>query len=117
MSTFIRVYLDDIRTPPEGWTLVKTYEECVEALLTGEVEHLSLDHDLADEHYALLLPDEEFDYSEFKERTGYDVCKWMVENNVWPKTSITLHSANPPGRENMRVLINANKPEGLLVFG
>lgn len=112
----MRIYLDDIRTPPDGWTIVRTYAECIEALQTGNVDYLSLDHDLAEEHYAVSTG-----YTDhqpvFREPTGYDVCKWMVENDVWPKKAITLHSANPVGRQNMRQLLERYKPEGVGLFG
>ena len=42
----MKVYLDDLRTPPDGWVLVQWPEEAIELLETGEVTELSLDHDL-----------------------------------------------------------------------
>lgn len=111
------VYLDDIRYPADGWELVKTYWECIEALKQGDVDYLSLDHDLGIHESSYYLQEHEFSAGRFWPHTGYDVCKWMVENNVWPKISITLHSANPVGRNNMRQLIMRYKPETLLVFG
>ena len=43
----MRVWLDDQRAAPEGWVHVRTPEEAIELLRGGEVEELSLDHDLA----------------------------------------------------------------------
>ncbi len=109
------LYLDDIRYPPEGWQLVKTYAECIEILRTMPVQYLSLDHDLAEEHYAMSTG-----YSGgqvFREPTGYDVCKWMVEHDVWPSEAITLHSANPVGRNNMRQLLERYKPAHVRLYG
>ncbi len=88
------IYLDDLRGCPEGWEIVHTYGACIDALKEGDVGYLSLDHDLGVDHEGKVYG-----------KTGYDVCKWMVENNVWPKISITLHSANPVGRINMRQLL------------
>jgi hypothetical protein len=43
----MRVWLDDRRPPPDGeWAWVKTPEEAIELLATGEVSEISLDHDL-----------------------------------------------------------------------
>ena len=111
------VYLDDIRYPPEPWELVRTYRECLEALQMGNVDYLSLDHDLGIHESSYYMQEHEFSAGQFWPYTGYDVCKWMVEHNIWPSVSITLHTANPVGRINMRQLINRYKPEGLLVFG
>jgi hypothetical protein len=43
-----RVFLDDRRPAPDGWTLVRWPDEVIALLETGAVEELSLDHDLGD---------------------------------------------------------------------
>lgn len=108
------LYLDDIRYPPEGWTLVKTYSACIELLRTHEVHYLSLDHDLG-EGEIIGMPDIFQFYDGLC--TGYDVCKWMVENSVWPTQAITLHTANPVGRNNMRQLLERYKPDHVRLYG
>jgi hypothetical protein len=60
----MRVYLDDTRTAPEGWVQARWPEEVIELLKTGQVEALSLDHDLGAEG-----PEADF-------RTGYAVLSW-----------------------------------------
>lgn len=103
----MRVYLDDLRREPVGWTRVKTADACIERLKSGKVVELSLDHDLAEEHYEAVsgyMPP-----SEYKEKTGMAVVDWMVENNVWPQL-IILHSMNPAGRANMRRTIKHHAP-------
>ena len=90
----MRLYLDDMRRPPVGWLLVKTAHAAIDVLKTVDVEELSLDHDLGEEH------------------TGYDVAKWIVENNVWP-ARIILHTMNPVGRQNMWQLLQSAAPEGV----
>ena len=59
----MKVYLDDVRQAPEGWVRTYTVAETIELLKTGEVVELSLDHDLAPEHYA----------GQLDSRTGYAV--------------------------------------------
>ena len=44
----IRLYLDDVRTPPEGWNLVSTVKDMMFLVATEDVTHISLDHDLGD---------------------------------------------------------------------
>ncbi len=103
MKTFL--FLDDLRGPwgPE-WHLVKTHDECIEALKEGGVEHLSLDHDLAELHYGGELGNE---------RTGYHVVLWMAEFNVWPTKSLIIHTMNPAGRERMLKTAQRYAPETL----
>ena len=86
----LKVYLDDERTPPEGWVLVKTPAQAIALLETGMVSHLSLDHDLGDDENV---------------GTGYDVVLWMEEqfflHSYLPPQNITVHSANISARGKM----------------
>ena len=85
----MKVYLDDERTPPVGWVLVKTPTEAIELLLTENVSAISLDHDLGDD---------------IGIGTGYDVVLWMEERafngGVLPSV-IKVHSANVSARVKM----------------
>jgi len=113
------LWLDDVRTAPGyGWITVKTADEAIEKLKTGQVEFASLDHDLADEHYPwnaiqdLVDPDDWSFYLHqypengfFKEKTGYNVILWMEENNVWPTHGVRCHSMNPVGRDRINTVI------------
>lgn len=45
----MKVYLDDERETPYGWTRVYWPEEAIDLLRTGMVEVISLDHDLGDD--------------------------------------------------------------------
>lgn len=90
----MKVYLDDERTPPEGWTLVRWPAEAIELLSNYEVTHLSLDHDLGEVDPALKegRPGNAF--------TGMEVLDWLEEQmftGAWTKSLpvITIHSANP----------------------
>ena len=84
----LRVFLDDIRPAPEGWTLVRWPHAAIALLETGNVEALSLDHDLGDDTI-----------------TGNDVLTWLEEavalRGFTPPASIAIHSANAVGRERM----------------
>ncbi len=83
----MKIFLDDIREAPEGWTRVHTYEEAIEGLKTGKVEQISLDNDLG------------------TEKEGYDVAKWIeqqtFETNFRPP-KIRVHSSNPVAVQNIR---------------
>jgi len=88
----MKVYLDDTRQAPEGWILVKTYQEAVHLLMTEDVTDISLDHDLG------------------TDETGYDVIVW-IERNVYsgniPKPTISIHTSNPAGYKKMRLARDA----------
>lgn len=121
------LFLDDIRTPlgaygftnfkpfiEENWVVVKNYDEFVNYITKhGLPNFISFDHDLADEHYA--PPDQYSNYNEwaisqdFKEKTGYDCAKWIIDYCIDNKKELPgffCHSMNPTGRENINALLN-----------
>jgi Cyclic-phosphate processing Receiver domain len=116
-----RVWLDDERQMPPGYThRAFTADEAIGLLLQGGVEHISLDHDLAHEHYGARpeagygeIP--RYDPDRYRgEKTGYHVALWMCENGVFP-ASIHVHTMNPVGGSAMMMLLNRHRPEGTTV--
>lgn len=94
----MKLYLDDERPTPSGWERAYIAPEAIELLKTGKVTHLSLDHDLGPEEAG----------------TGYDVCLWVEEqvfdrgfdfDNPFIPPVMTVHSANPVGRQRMESAI------------
>lgn len=94
----MKIYLDDERTAPNGWKLIKTPKEVIKLLKTGKVTELSLDHDLGDDK---------------KIGTGYDVLLWLEKevyiNNFKPPKIIKVHSANISARTKMEQAIQSIK--------
>jgi len=92
----MKIYLDDERTPPNGWKLVKTPKEVIKLLKTGKVTELSLDHDLGDDKNI---------------GTGYDVLLWLEKevhmNNFKPPKVLKVHSANVSARTKMEQAIKS----------
>jgi hypothetical protein len=91
----VRLWLDDDlvdRQAPLGWVQVTTAQEAIELLDTGRVVELSLDHDLGD--------DKRFG-------RGIDVVDWLAQQQemhghvLWPREGITIHTANPAGRDSI----------------
>ncbi|MBR2505988.1 MAG: hypothetical protein IKB70_03535 [Bacilli bacterium] len=83
------LYVDDIRTP--NWfgdevIVARNYEQALKNLLIDQFDVVDLDHDLGEE------------------KTGYDIVKFIIENQIEVKT-IAIHTANPVGRDNMRQLV------------
>jgi NAD+-processing family protein with receiver domain len=42
----VKLYVDDLRRCPEGWTLARTNTEAIRLLASGFVEEISIDHDI-----------------------------------------------------------------------
>lgn len=89
----VKLYLDDVRPCPEGWTLVQWPEEAVPYLEQEIVSDLSLDHDLGDDLRG----------------TGYTLITWLEEavltRGLKAPDRIVIHSANPVGRSRMESAI------------
>lgn len=84
----MKVFLDDERVTPEGWTRVYWPHEAIRLLESGVVEEISLDHDLGDDARG----------------TGYDVILWIEEAVAlrgFRPPKIYIHSANSSAREKM----------------
>lgn len=115
-----KLFLDDIRNPPEAiglvsleleqiylqgdWCIVRSYFDfCKSIQKSGLPDLISFDHDLADDRYK-LYPDDSY-----TEKTGYECAKWLVDwclenNKQLPK--FVVHSANPVGKKNIEMYLN-----------
>jgi hypothetical protein len=87
MAPKMNVWLDDERPMPADYTVhVKTADEAIALLATGNVTKISLDHDLG------------------LGKTGYSVAKWIEEhamNGTLKKLHFSVHTQNPVGRQNI----------------
>ncbi len=84
-----RVWLDDVRPAPKGWTRAYTAAEAIALLEAGGVVEISLDHDLGDEATC---------------GSGYQVAVWIEEavaTRGFVPPVIRIHSANVVGRARM----------------
>ena len=91
----MKLYLDDVRETPPGWTGVKTAAEMIRCLETVPVEEVSLDHDLGP-------PEEAGD--------GYQVLVWIerqVATRAWVPPVIHIHTANPVARFRMEAALRS----------
>lgn len=92
----IKLYLDDIRDPKgSDFVVVRTAEEAIDLVRSGNVEYISFDHDLG------------------TDLTGYDVAL-VVEELVYrgeiQMPEWNVHSANPVGsRKIEQCMKNAEK--------
>lgn len=110
-----RLWLDDTRKPPFGYDhWAKTALQAIAYLEAHEVEHCSLDHDLAEEHYPDgLVQDPKappIDRSKYKELTGYAVIEWMETHNRWVP-DITIHTLSMRGSREMLAKLRKAAPD------
>ena len=86
------LFIDDLRTPVgfedfDNVYVARTYSEAIDALWTETFDLVSFDHDLGEE------------------KTGYDICKYIIENNI-PCDEYRIHTSNPVGRKNITDLLS-----------
>ena len=119
-----KLFLDDLRIPKDAiglvpdnmnkfywsndWIIVRNFWEfCNYIQKFGLPDYISFDHDLADEHYT------NSDTTDYKEKTGYECAKWLVDfcfDNGKSLPDYNVHSANPTGKQNIiSYLENAKK--------
>jgi len=143
MESKVLLWLDDVRDPnTHDWlnfsavpdytkvVWVKSHKEFVSWIEENGLPYaINFDHDLADEHYTPKIhwdiedKDEAYEKStewaskqNFKEKTGFDSAKWLVDycldnSEVLPRWY--THSANPVGRDNIdKYLINFLRHHG-----
>lgn len=88
----MKIWLDDVRTPPEGeWEWVKTSQEALDLLARVDieaVEEMSFDHDLGRDQHGV-------------DDTSRRVAYYLCENNKFPK-KVFVHSLNPIGVEYLK---------------
>lgn len=99
----MKLWHDDVRPAPQGWTWARTNEEAMSYLRTGDVVECSLDHDLgADPNLGINAR------GSSPKGTGLDLVRWMIKVKLVPDF-VNVHSWSGPGGEAM---INAFKDAG-----
>lgn len=87
-----KLYLDDLRSVPQGFIGVRSYAEFVTYIETnGLPDFISFDHDLG------------------LQENGFDCAKWLVNyclDNEMELPDFTVHSQNPVGKKNIESLLN-----------
>ncbi|MGF6871686.1 hypothetical protein OKW35_001144 [Paraburkholderia sp. MM5477-R1] len=94
VTSTMKIFLDDEREAPAGWIQARWPDEVIALLKTGEVDTVSLDHDLGDD----------------RRGTGYDVIRWIEEAVAlrgFKPPHILVHSANPAAAARMHAGIAA----------
>jgi hypothetical protein len=126
------LFLDDYRKPIDvtwlelpmvEWIIVKNYDQFVQTICSlGMPKRITFDHDLADEHYPWTPENQEaykntkdpliIPYNKYKEKTGYECVKWLVNycmerGHSFPEYYV--HTMNPIGKQNIISYIESFK--------
>ncbi len=109
----VRLYLDDVRKCPVGWTLARSVAEAIDVMKRWTVVEASLDHDLGAcdeclkrEEVAALAANGAFLCQHVP--NGMEFVRWMKRTGVWPTSKPTVHSANGGKAPLMREEIEAH---------
>jgi hypothetical protein len=123
-----KLFLDDLRsvemvypiTDLSEWVIVRDFHQFVNYIQKyGLPDYISFDHDLGMEHTKFYFQNGGHESppdpltADFKEKTGYDVAKWLVDYCVENGKKLPffyVHSHNPIGAKNIREFLkNAEK--------
>jgi hypothetical protein len=96
----VRLWLDDLRSPPEGWVAVDSVNEAVKVLLSCDVVEAALDHDLS-----FSTTDES---PSAVRQNGMHLLVWMKETGNWPRRRPAVHTSDECKGREMREFITAH---------
>ena len=98
----MKIFLDDTKLCPLGWTWVKTVEDFKKTVQENidDLESISLDYELE---------------ATDKGRTGMDACRYLIENNIRCH-EIVIHSSHPYARK-MRELLEEHMGSDAVTMG
>lgn len=99
------LYVDDIRQPniirysTYSYKIIisKNYDDAINMLNTCKFNAIDLDHDLGED------------------KTGYDICKYIIENNI-KLDRVYIHTSNPVGRYNMKQLLERYTNNQIIIY-
>lgn len=94
----VKLFVDDLRLPPDGWELARTITEAIRKIVNMEFEEVSLDHDIMS-----------------SAETFEPVARFIACHNIrrpnGKKMKVRIHTGNWVGGEKMaRILDISWKP-------
>lgn len=115
----IKLYVDDIREAPDGWTLVTTISEAIRfiARYSESISEISLDHDISFEvrvsgvYRPFPSPDTFASVAYFigekytNRNSRHDLVSALDDIFMKNLPKITIHTSNPVGAETMEMIL------------
>jgi hypothetical protein len=102
----LRLYVDDIRSCPEGYILCRTVTEAIRLLDTQDVSMVSLDHDIQlsmpSPSGAIFIP--------VSSGETFEPVARFIANNPGAVTHVHFQTSNPAGGERMANIIRDRQP-------
>ena len=103
----MKLYVDDLRKCPDGWTLARNNTEAIRLLATGYVTEISIDHDICTPFSGELSAGVRRRL-EIGQETFECVAQYIaiMPESMRP-TKINFHTANPSGAAKMMSILKA----------
>lgn len=100
----MNLYVDDQRPCPPGWVLARTIDRAIELLAAGEVETVSLDHDIV-YHTSVKIRDERVPIEVEAPETFEAVARYVALMPADERPRVLFHTANAAGEAAMRAIL------------
>lgn len=109
----MKLYVDDIREVPKGYTLAKNISEAIKAIEMFMPDEISLDHDISHQVKVGKLSrpypcDECFCAVARFIKYAY---RHKLDDDVYTIPKITIHTANPDGAKDLMGILEQFTPE------
>lgn len=99
----MKLYVDDLRQPPEGWEVARTITDAIRILATGMVDEISLDHDIMIPEYGGKSSMAHAVVARLAEETFMPVAHYLAIMKNRPQ--VKFHSGNIAMAQRMAELI------------
>lgn len=112
----MKLWVDDIRPAPEGWTRARSVTEAIRILATMAVEEVSLDHDIS---MKVMVGDEDAGFSEprpfrsnetFEPVARFIAAAYPVDDDGQSQLFVTIHTANSVAASKMAAILHEFRP-------
>jgi len=112
----MKLYIDDIREAPKGWTLARTVGQAIKLIemFGKEIDEFSFDHDISHQvkvgKVSRPYPCDECFCAVARYAVAYyDHCYYNEE--VKDEIKTTIHTANPSGAGDLKTILVGFEPE------
>ena len=101
----MKLYVDDLRKCPEGWTLARSNTEAIRLLAFGYVDEISIDHDICVANFGQISVPLRHRLA-IGEETFMPVVYYiaLMKPEDRPK-KVTIHTANPAAAMRMQRIL------------